>query len=188
VRSRRRLLKGLIAGGALFIGSGHTPYGQWVVYRRRHLLIGCHRGDPLTYGLAKDAVALLDEHLPAASARVARAPDGRRLASLLGTSQMDVAVLDAVSAESMRAGRDAFAPYGEVPIACLLPVHERWLVAVASFPPRHAWLVTGALAGTELAPLPSSQMMPPIPWHPGALAFLVGEPEPPLVSPVATGG
>jgi hypothetical protein len=187
VTSRRLLLKGLIAGGALFIGSGHTPYGQWVVYRRRHLLIGCHRGDPLTYGLAKDAVALLDEHLPAASARVARAPNGRRLASLLGTSQMDVAVLDAVLAESMRAGRDAFAPYGEVPIACLLPVHERWLVAAESFPSRHAWLVTGALAGTGLSPMPSSELVPPIPWHPGALAFLVGEPEPTLAPSLANG-
>ena len=58
--NRRALLRaGATAAAAILLG-GHTPYGQWVVYRKKHLLIGCHKEDPRTYVLAKEAVALLE--------------------------------------------------------------------------------------------------------------------------------
>ncbi len=181
-RPTRRRALGLalrLAGGAAaaVLLSGHTPYGQWVVYRKKHLLIGCHRADPPTYDLAKQAVALLAEHLPAAKARVARAPDARRLASLLGTDQLEVAILDRERAAAMRAGSGRFAPYGPIALSLLTPLEGRLLVSRADFPQRHAWLVTGALAGTDLAPAAPAEDHG-LPWHPGSRAFLEGQPEP----------
>lgn len=176
---KRRLALRLAAGAAAAVVlGGHTPYGQWVVYRKKHLLIGCHKGDPETYVLAKRAVALLAEHLPAAKSRVARAPDSGRLASLLGTGQMEVAILSATDATAMAEGSGRFAPYGPVAVRLLLPVGGRLLLSRADFPERHAWLVTGALAGTELAPAPDPAAGAAVPWHSGSLAYLEGEPEP----------
>ena len=46
--TRRQVLRlgGALAAAVLL--SGHTPYGQWVVYRKKHLLIGCHKADEPT--------------------------------------------------------------------------------------------------------------------------------------------
>jgi hypothetical protein len=177
--NRRRALRLSVGVAAALLLGGHTPYGQWVVYRKKHLLIGCHKLDPETYDLAKRVVALLAEHLPAAKSRIARAPDAGRLASLLGTAQMAVAILNSVDAEAMLGGTGRFEAYGAVSLRLLLPIAGRLLIARTDFPARHAWLVTGALAGTELAPAPQSGGGDPgIPWHPGSLTLLEGRPEP----------
>lgn len=177
--NRRRLLGLGGAAGLVLLLGGHTPYRQWVVYRRKHLLIGCHRDDPETYALAKRIAAALAEHLPAAKARVARAPYPGRLASLLGTGQLEVAVLGTDEAGEMLGGAGPFAPYGPVAVRLLTPVGDRLLVARADFPERHAWLVTGALIGTALTPASLRLDGPAIAWHPGSLTFLEGGPEPP---------
>ena len=177
--NRRQLLRLPLAVGLYALLGGHTPYGQWVVYRLKHLLIGCHRRDPRTYGLAQQVVALLHEHLPDASARIARAPDARRIASLIGTDQLEVAVLGRAEAAAMAKGRDGFAPYGAIGLRLLSPVGDRLLLATAGFPNRHAWLVTGALLGTGLAPLWVAWDDPILPWHPGSIAFAEGRPAPP---------
>ncbi len=177
IRRRQLLRVGLAAAAGLLLG-GHTPYRQWVVYRRKHLLIGCHKTDPRTYDLAKQTEALLAEHLPAAQARVARAPDAGRLASLLGTGQLDVSILGAADAAAMSIGLGAFAPFGQTALRVLIPLNDRILVAQAGFPPRYAWLLTGALAGTDLAPAPDIAVDYGVPWHPGSVDFLQGRPEP----------
>ncbi|HSM41079.1 MAG TPA: hypothetical protein VK862_10035 [Afifellaceae bacterium] len=176
--NRRRFVKLiLLAVGAKILG-GHTPYGQWVVYRKKHLLIGCHKVDPKTYELAKQVVALLAERLPAAKSRVARAPGSGRLASLLGTAQMDVAILSRSDAAAMLRGAEHFSAYGPIALRLLIPISDRLLVARADLSERHAWLVTGALAGSEVAPAVAWTGDSVIPWHPGSLAFLEGQPEP----------
>lgn len=181
-RSRRRALglglRAAAGAAAAVLLTGHTPYGQWVVYRKKHLLIGCHRADPATYDLAKRVVGLLDEHLPAAKSRVARAPNAGRLASLLATAQMDVATLGPDDATAMLAGSGGFAAYGPVALRLLLPLEERLLVARADFPERHAWLVASALVGTALVPGGQGTDDLGVPWHPGARAFLEGRAEP----------
>ncbi len=176
--NRRRALRLSVGAAAALLLSGHTPYGQWVVYRKKHLLIGCHKVDPETYVLAKRVVALLATHLPAAKSRVARAPNAGRLASLLGTAQMAVATLSVPDAAAMLQGTGRFEAYGAIALRALTPVNGRLLIARADFPDRHAWLVTGALVGTELSPLGDSPDDPGIPWHPGSRAFLEGRPEP----------
>lgn len=175
---RRRLFSvGGLAAAAFFVG-GHTPYNQWVIYRKKHLLIGSHKGDPRGYALAKATVAALDRHLPAAKARVARAPHAGRLASLLATDQLETAILTESEAVAMRDGVDGFAPYGRVDLRTLMPVGDRLLVVRADFPQRHAWLVAEALNHTDLARLPDRTSRARPAWHAGSLAFFDGRPLP----------
>ena len=165
----------LVAAAGLALG-GHTPYGQWVVYRMEHLVIGCHRDDPRTYELAQLVVAALDDHLPEASARVARARFAGRLASLLGTDQLQVAILEEAEAAAMLEGVGDFAPYGAVELSMLARLDNRLLVARRDFPDRHAWLVSAALSDSGLSAADDDAATPSaLDWHPGSLAFRNGE-------------
>jgi hypothetical protein len=170
----------LLAAGSTFLG-GHTPYGQWVVYRRKHLLIGCHREDAETYRLAKEVVAALQTHLPSAEPRVARGPTPGRIASLIGTGQMEVAVLGWPEAVGMANGARPFEPYGAIPLRLLAPIGSRALVARADFPERHAWLVAHGVSDGGVAALGLGLRAYPVPWHAGARAFFMGMPEPEAV-------
>jgi hypothetical protein len=176
--NRRSILRLSSGAAAVLLLSAHTPYGQWVVYRKKHLLIGCHKEDPVTYDLAKKVAARFAEHLPAAKSRVARAPSAGRLASLLGTEQMEIAILGPADASAMVRGDGNFKAYGAIALRALMPVDGRILLCRADFPARHGWLVALALIGSELVPKfePSRDLA--IPWHPGSLAFLEGKPEP----------
>ncbi len=176
--NRRRALELiLLAAGSVALG-GHTPYGQWAVYRRKHLLIGCHRADAETYRLAKDVVAALETHLPTAAPRVARAPMAGRIASLIGTGQMEVAVLGWPDAVGMLRGASPFEPYGAVRLRLLAPIGSRALVASADFPERHAWLVAHGVSDGGLVDLWFGLRAYPLPWHSGARDFFWGRPEP----------
>ena len=156
----------------------HTPYGQWVVYRKKHLLIGAHRADPPTYETAKRVAATLAEHLPKSRSRVARAPHAGRLASLLGTDQLDVAVLSMADAAEMKAGSGQFKPYGQIPLRLLAVIGDQVLVAHQRFPARHAWLVTSTLADEGTARRVDSNFPADIPLHPGSAKFFEGLPQP----------
>lgn len=170
---KRRVLVAAIAAAAATLGlSGHTPYGQWVVYRRKHLLVGCHREDPETYRLAKAVVTHLARHLPEARARPARAPSAGRLAALLGTDQLELAVLSATDALGMVSGTGGFRPYGAVPLRLIAELADRLLVAHPAFPDQHARLVSAAVMDGELARRPAPGRDPPLTWHPGTAAFL----------------
>lgn len=160
----------------------HTPYRQWEVYRRKHLLIGCHKDDPDGYALAKEAIAALDEHLPAARARVARGPTAGRLASLLATEQMDVALLGEEDAIAMTEGSGRFAPYGAIALAVLVVLPGRLLVARTDLPEQHAWLVADALEDWAGGIPGTAPTEPALPWHPGAERHRRGSPEPPAGS------
>jgi hypothetical protein len=168
--------------GALALAAGakpalaHTPYGQWVVYRKKHLLVGAHRADPRTYDLAKELAALLLEHLPESRSRVARAPTAERIASLIGTEQLDIAVLARADAAGMLRGSGRFRPYGAIALQLLAELGPHQLVAHERFPMRHAWLVAGAVHPSFIG---NAQIADAgLDWHPGALAFIRGEPEP----------
>ena len=153
----------LAAAGALVLG-GHTPYVQWTVYRRKHLLIGSHRDDLGTWHAAQAIVALLDEHLPEARARVARAPNAGRLASLLATDQLEVAVLGPPEAEAVAAGEGPFVPYGPIELALLTPFGGYALVSRRDFPAPHARAVASALAASAAAI--GGIAIETVDWHP----------------------
>jgi hypothetical protein len=159
-----------------FAASAHTPYGQWITYRRKHLLIGCNKRDPVTYDLAKAMAAKFEHLLPDASARVARAPGMDRIASLMGTEQMDVAILDPADAAAMASGEGKFRAYGPVPVGLLALLQDgKVFVARRDFRADHSWLIAAAAAGSGLLAKSGAEGAKPLKWHPGAKAFVQGQ-------------
>lgn len=175
--TRRTVLAGLaVAAGPWGVAMAHTPYGQWVVYRQKHLLVGAHRGDAETYALAKKVVAALGAELPEAKARVARGPRPQRIASLMQTGQLMLAVLSRQEAQAMIEARPPFEDYRPTPLNALAGLSEDYLlVASPDLPADHAWLVTQALDHAELL---ATHHQGEIALHPGAAAFWAGEPLP----------
>ena len=185
--NRRRFLSMGLGGAALVLTSGHTPYRQWVVYRKRRLLIGTSRADTPTYPLGKQVAETLLTYLPESKARASRAPDPWRLASLLSTDQLDVAILSASDAAALLQGRPPFADFGGVALAGLFGFGEYLLVVRADFPERHAYLVSRTLAESGEA-IPGARALAAgegvLPVHPGTLAYLQGLPLPEPAGPL----
>lgn len=151
----------------------HTPYRQWVVYRQKHLLVGAHRGDARTYALAQGIVAAMADELPDARARVARGPRPQRIASLMGTGQLTLAVLVADEAERMASGTAPFDGHRPVPLHDLAWLGDDYgLYATPELRTDHAWLVAQAMDHSGIGRRPAEGALPP---HPGALAFWSGE-------------
>lgn len=169
---RRGFLTAMAAGALAPAAFAHTLYPQWVAYRRKHLLIGCHRKDDRTFELAQELVDGINHALPKAKARPARTPHPERLASLIGTDQLELAVLPRAEAHEMRDGAGRFKPYGRIDLTRIADFGGYVLVADAGFPQRHAWMVSSALAGTELPKDPPAA--PSLRLHPGAEARIAG--------------
>lgn len=169
---RRTLLAAGAGWAVATAASAHTLYPQWVAYRKKHLLIGSHRKDNETYLRAERLVEEINHALPKAKARAARAPHPQRLASLIGTDQMELAVLRADEAMRMRDGAGEFLPYGRISLTRLAEFGDHVLVAEESFPARHGWMVAAAL---ELTPATlHSDRLGSMPLHAGATAFVEG--------------
>ena len=179
-RSPRRtfLSRGLRAAGALglWVALGaHTPYRQWTVYRKRHLLILSSKTDPEGFRLCQAVAETLAEHLPDSKARPSRAPNFARVASLLGTRQMDVALVPRERAATLGAGGASGA--GPFELLRLFDFGAHALVSRAEFPEAHAYLLVRTLdEHRERLPVkwaapagPGDTAPPP---HPGALEYL----------------
>ena len=180
---RRHFIRLGLCGAALILTSAHTPYRQWVVYRKRRLLIGTSKADGPTYPLGKQVAETLLTYLPESKARASRAPNPWRLASLLSTAQMDVAILSAGDAAALVEGRSPFADFGGLALAGLFGLGDYLLVARADFPERHAYLVSRTLyEHRALIPgaRPLKAAVGALPLHPGTLAYLRGKPLPEL--------
>jgi hypothetical protein len=179
--SRRSMLRlaGLGLGSVLF--TGHTPYGQWTVYRRRNLFIVASRTDPDAVALAYALAGGLAVQLPTSHARMTRATDPVRVASLLATGQLDVAVVARADAAGMLAGTGDFRAVGAVPLRRLADLGAHLLVALESFRNKHAYLLADAvehLRPTLPIPAGAAADMPAVPEHVGALAYRTGLPLP----------
>ncbi len=163
---------------------GHTPFRQWVVYRKRHLIILTGKTDGSAYELGKRVAAILAQELPASKARVTRAPYMERIGSLLSTKQLDVALLSRPAAIALLHGQPPFVDYGPLPLRRIVTLGPYLLVCRDDFPAQHAYLVAQALNDhrAELAPTASTEPSP-VPTHPGALAYMGGQPMPEIVSP-----
>ena len=176
IRNRRAALALMLAVACGTFAAGHTPYGQWVVYRQKHLLVGAHRGDPRTYELAQAIVAALNDELPEARARIARGPRPQRIASLIGTGQLMTAVLSNAEAEAMTEALPPFEGYLPAPLRQVGMLDSEYsLYAASDLPDEHAWLIAQALAHAGVVQPPGGQ---PIALHPGAASFWRGDPQP----------
>ena len=174
---RRQAAKLLTATLAIVVLTGHTPYGQWTVYRRRNLFIVASRTDAAAVGLAQVLVKGLARELPESHARFTRATDPVRIASLLATGQLDVAIISRDEAASMHTGLGAFEGVGPIPLRLVTELGTHLLVTVESFRDRHAFLL--AKATEHLRPglplLAASSLPISIPEHPGAAAYRAGK-------------
>jgi hypothetical protein len=126
--SRRALLVGAACLVAARAGRAHTPYRQWEVYRRKHLLVGTCRADPESYPLGKRLVSMLVSGLPESKARVTRAPDQKRLASLLTTEQLELVLFTVDEAVALEGGKAPFTDYGPYPLRLVFEVEGYALV------------------------------------------------------------
>ena len=181
---RRALLAAVLAGVALLVpGAGlfaHTPYRQWKVYRQRHLMIGASREDPASYPKAKAIQALLEKHLPEASARVARARTRRRLADLLATDQIRIILLSMEDTVALGRGQPPFT--GPVEVHSLWRFGDHAMVVRPSFPAAHAWMLARTFIeqGAGLAGASSTPAHATVPLHEGARIARDGGPMPAL--------
>ena len=169
---RRRVLKTAAALSLWLLASGHTPYRQWAVYRRKHLLIGANKADPPTYDLGRRIAALLAEELPESRARVARAPHAWRLASLLTTEQIELVLLSSEDARALRDGKGGFEAFGKTELRSIFRFGSYWLISRPDFPADHVGLLTETLinhgAGiAKLQGLPGDEA--PVPAHPAII-------------------
>ena len=167
-------------GGAAS-GSGAPrshPYRQWKVYRQRHLVIGASREDPATYPKAKAIQSLLEEHLPEARARVARARTRRRLADLLATDQIPILLLSREDAVALAGGRPPFRR--SVAIRVLWQFGDLVMVVRPSFPSAHARMLarTFAAHGEPVANSSPTPVHTDVPLHEGLHTASDGQPMP----------
>jgi hypothetical protein len=186
MRRRSLLQVGLIAT-AWFAAGGHTPYRQWQVYRQKHLLIGTSKADLPTYPLGQKIAEVLATHLPESSARVTRGPDPWRLASLLTTGQLEVALLSEVDVAALRDGRAPFDAFGRTDLNGLFAFGDYLLVCRPDFPAHHAYQVVQTLS-ENAAGIPGAMSVDatasPVAIHAGARAYALGEPMPMPITPV----
>lgn len=188
---RRRFLELALIGAAAALAPvatwAHTPYRQWVVYRKRHLLILTSRADPRGVTLGRRVAEVLAEYLPASEARLSRGPHAQRIASLISTKQMDVAILPRADAAALMAGQPPFEDYGPVPLRTIVTLGDHLLICRDDFPDRHAYVVAWTLvANASLLPVPAVVGDGgPVPAHPGALAYAAGRPAPEPPKPKA---
>lgn len=175
--SGRRQFLSLLMLTLPFAAHAHTPYRQWAVYRQRFLLILSSRDDPPSDELAERFAATLRETLPESRAQVARAPHVDRIASLMSTRQMDVAVLRESQVSALFKGETPFADYGPVPLRVLAQTAGYQFVCREDFKKQHAYLVTEALVGSlpGVKDTTVAQTSNGVPLHAGTLAFLRGE-------------
>src|SRR5688500_18178511 len=146
MRLRRRQLTKVAAAivAAVAVGA-HTPYGQWTVYRLRNLFIVASGTDAQAANLARALAEGLSRELPESHARMTRATDSVRIASLLATEQLDVAVVSRDEAALMLAGTGAYREVGPVQVRAIASLGEYVLVTVERFAARHAYLIAAAV-------------------------------------------
>jgi hypothetical protein len=173
--ARREALQFAVAAIAATALGAHTPYGQWTVYRQRNLFIVASRTDPRAVAIAAALAHGLARELPESHARMTRASDPVRIASLLATGQLEVAVVAHDEAAGMLTGAGAYRAVGAVPLRALAQIGGRLLVTVDAFKIRHAYLLADAVehlrAAIPLGLLAASTGALTVPFHPGAIAL-----------------
>jgi len=180
---RRNFLSLAWVAGAGLLLMGHSPYRQWHVYRKQRLIILTSAEDQPSFPLGEAVAEVLAAHLPESRAMVARARDSVDIVKLLGSQQLDVALLLADDAFQAFQGSGRFRDEGSLPLRTLAVFGTYLLVCRVDFSTEKAYRLARTLAEhrSELKPgtpgqgesgaLPSGSTLP---FHPGALDFYEG--------------
>jgi hypothetical protein len=144
--NRRNFLKGGMGAVALVPVVGHTPFPQWKVYRKLHLFIVVNRQDPVACELGDDIALTLATELPESRALVTHARDGLRLASLISTQQLDVALVHRSELEAWQQGDSPYDQLEPVGLREIFSRNDYVLISREDFLPEHAAMVSQTLA------------------------------------------
>jgi hypothetical protein len=110
---------------------------------------------------------------------VTRGPDPWRLASLLTTGQLEVAILAAADVAALRDGRVPFEAFGPTELNALFAFGDYLLICRPDFPDHHAYQVVRTLSENATAisgARPIHATASPVASHAGARAYALGEP------------
>jgi TRAP-type uncharacterized transport system substrate-binding protein len=164
---------------------GHAPYRQWHVYREERLFILASAAEDGSFALGQAIAEVLATHLPESRAMAARARDALEIVKLLGSQQLDVALLPTETALAALHGRGSFQEEGALSLRTLAVFGPYLLVCRDDFAPARAYQIArtlaehgGALPHAHQGLSPGIAERSPLPWHPGAHAFYAGAPPP----------
>jgi hypothetical protein len=125
---------------------GHSPYRQWYAYRKSRLIIVTSAADAGSHRLGEAIATLLARELPESRALAARAADALEIVKLLGSDQLEVAILTTDDVRDADAGRGRFVPEGALRLRTLAVLGRYQLVARADFPEAKAEPIVRTLA------------------------------------------
>ena len=150
---RRSVLAALPALFLPVMAGAHSPWGQYAVYRQKHLLVLSTRDDLASYPYSKLLVEAINRTAPEASARPARAKNLQRAYDLLRTAQFQFALLSSGNVDAMRTATGPFAEGAPVPLKTVYLFAELEFVVRSDFPENLVSIVTHALlAGLDALP------------------------------------
>ena len=142
MKSRKIILKIGIFFLIYILLSAHSPWGQYHAYRQQHLLIMSTREDIPTYPFSKLLIEVINQELPEASARPARARTFKRVQSLLSTGQIPLLLLSKKNARALINGTGPFKKFGKTESFVIYNFGDLVLLSEPNFPNRHAWQLT----------------------------------------------
>ena len=142
MKVRKNILKIGIFFLIYILLSAHSPWGQYHAYRQQHLLIMSTREDIPTYPFSKLLIEVINQELPEASARPARARTFKRVQSLLSTGQIPLLLLSKKNARALINGTGPFKKFGKTESFVIYNFGDLVLLSETQFPNRHAWQLT----------------------------------------------
>jgi hypothetical protein len=159
------------------LAMAHTPYRFWDVFRKRNMQILTSHDDYTGDETGDVWVATLREKLPLSRAMVSRTQYMTRMASLLKTDQVKIAVLSYQHAQQIVTGEPPFEDYAPLQLDILVDNGKYLLVTLPNLPLYHGYLVTTALmeAADKLQLINPGQGRFGMAVHAGAQAYYRGE-------------
>ena len=137
--------------------------------------------DDPTYKYSKKLVEAINEIIPEAKARPARAKNFERVHSLFKTKQMQLVLLSTGNAEALLEGSGPFSDYGPIDVRTLYAFRDMLLLVQPDFPDSHVWLLADAFKKIHNrlpGALTPQQVMVLQNPHPSALLAFRGNPIP----------
>ncbi len=168
---RRSFLASILFVLSPAIAIAHSPWGQYAVYRKKHLLVLSTRDDEGTYPFSKLLVNAINNTAPEAKARPARAKDLNRAYDLLRTDQFQFALLSRTNVNAMRSATGPYSGGERVDLKTIYCFEELEFVVRADFPANLVAIVTHAvLSNLETLPgaLAPSEVLGYVTLHSGA--------------------
>ena len=159
----------LITSGSAF---SHSPYNNWDNFRSRYLQIVTNKNDVEGDKFGEEIVDTLRQGLPSSRALVSRSPDIERIASLLYTDQIKVAVISHKDLKILLSLED----FKLMPVSILLDNGTYVILARNDLHAYHGYLISKTLYDNKWLRFsaPTSNKLGLV-THPGTLAMIKGE-------------